>query len=379
MRECIKPMLRCGVLLLIAAVSRSHASVCSRLAQHPRLGRLAAPYPARVCSRPLSTGALAGAGQDDGPVRFLVLMQHGRVGSTWLTNDLLNTIPGVTCLHEHLDDNCCHTIAQATDRYKSYFKNLFYSGDSHRPPMNVTSGWLGAAQKFSTYAAFAPRLDLGSQSPRLVCLARSNPVEEYMGIINGDAHQRDCKMHTYKKNSSCTGMGAGALMDIVTQAQFPCHTQGLIANADKFMSYCEKAALKRPVFWLEYRDLLCHLNETMETLLSFLNVDKDKRVPGKELVNQKLTAPLSAAQTLLKPPHNWNIKQIGNKTGTFLLLSLRSANTCDGAPVQNAGDQKGHMMPGICPIAHSAGGPRSSAARLMTDVMLNAESNPNVP
>lgn len=177
----------------------------------------------RTCSKQLSSPRPRASSSD---VRFLVVMEDGRVGSTWLT-DMLNAHPNVTCVEEELaEEGLIHDAAVRNARLDAYF------GPSAMLPRNEPySSWvvpgrphgISSGERVSTYARGAKQkygavgrdkllgdknnwtqLDkLANEGVRIICLARTNPMEFELAHATGDAHQDACNTHHTTGSEKC--------------------------------------------------------------------------------------------------------------------------------------------------------------------------------
>lgn len=157
------------------------------------------------CSAPIRSSS-----RQQGGSKFLVLMQHGRVGSTWLEL-LLRNHSNSTVVGEDLGGACCHSVAESAERYHRFYEDLDESVSAKitdpklgSPQSLHDSMSIGAMQKWNRFNDIArvirgnasfTRLERTLDRARIVCLARPNPAEAYSSNVIGDAHQRTCGDH----------------------------------------------------------------------------------------------------------------------------------------------------------------------------------------
>ena len=159
-------------------------------------------------------------GTADDPARFLVIMEHGRTGSTWLS-ELLESHPQITSIGEQLGDRAAgFSPEDGAHRASRFFERLDVPLEGKAgawqklPP---TSTVLGAKQAWPRWREVEKRaahlanqgnvsrsLPATLSSLRVICLARTNPAEAIVAQINGDAHQAACAGHVFAAHSNCS-------------------------------------------------------------------------------------------------------------------------------------------------------------------------------
>ena len=246
---------------------------------------------------------------------MLIVMQNGRVGSTWLQQDLLNSHSQVNCIGENLGDAGLHlTMPQVRRNYTKFYGQPVAPGAAlcakQKSPVVFAGG------KESIVRQLVAQFDM-----RVVCLARSNPVENWFAKVNGNAHQKSCGDHRVTQpDETCytdadarrvfqdaiwtsTGAGAGENATTLTRGA-KCGIRDNVESSVEFYDECSKLYHRDAarVFWLEYADLSCHTDAVRAALLRFLEVEPEGPLVGG--TNIKLTADID---TLI--PHSDQLAQ----------------------------------------------------------------------
>ncbi|KAH8053051.1 hypothetical protein JL722_9716 [Aureococcus anophagefferens] len=255
--------------------------------------RLARPRCGGRCS-----GALSGPRTPTTRAKFLVLMEHGRVGSTWLEmllgnhSDAQSEIPNLkgsylgrdaTVIGEDLAGMCCWSVAEGADRFRRFYERE----DASVAPIKLAqrresvagARAFGAMQKWqrfldvdafarrnATYASLAATLD----GLRLICLARPNPAAALIANVVGDAHQAACG--TPSSNGSAAPCAFEAPRVDPSDPLVAGRLAGHLRLTEAFRETCAARAAIQPVFWLQYDDLRCREAATTRALLAFLGL-----------------------------------------------------------------------------------------------------------
>ena len=289
------------LFVVVCAAQHDHLEcdvpkMCAR-----RRAVLAAPRPSDgFCSGELTgPGSVQRGKKNTGGVKMLIMMQNGRVGSTWL-KDLLNSHSRVHCTGEELGD-----VRLNQTRSETWRKYAEFYGSPVAP-----DAALCAEQKSQVVLAGGKegimRQLVAQFDMRVVCLARSNPVENWLADVNGKAHQEACSGHrltqpgetcytnadarTVFRDAFWTSAGAGAGGTVTTLThRAKCNIQGNVASSIEFYDECSKLHQRdaAKVFWLEYADLSCHTDAVLAALLRFLEVEPE---PLGGRTNIKLTS-----------------------------------------------------------------------------------------
>ena len=248
---------------------------------------------------------------------FMVIMETGRVGSTWL-QELLNFHPNITCYHEELAGSA-ETFESGARRTKLLFDYKLFPGKKTGgtyTPTYVRTPVFGAMQRASVWLPESRELPVQMLSGMsMVCLARSNPAELASALLNGKSHQEACGHHVLEAGSDCNY----TLALNTSTREFRSTASGLLQHSAAFRGYCEHLSLSQRTFWLEYKDLLCDTEKTLHKLHAFLQV---RRIP----------APTSTRSVKLsKPITGQRPSPLSSSSGMEGLLSwgIQQANQCD--------------------------------------------------
>ena len=316
--------------------------------------RLARPRCGGRCS-----GALSGPRRPTTRAKFLVLMEHGRVGSTWLEM-LLGNHSDATVIGEDLAGMCCWSVAEGADRFRRFYERE----DASVAPIKLAqrresvagARAFGAMQKWqrfldvdafarrnATYASLAATLD----GLHLICLARPNPAAALIANVVGDAHQAACGTHVVLENGSAAPCAFEAPRVDPSDPLVAGRLAGHLRLTEAFRETCAARAAIQPVFWLQYDDLRCREAATTRALLAFLGL------PPATLHAEKM---LKLTTNRSEPPASGVVADLARRRhplGALLLGAIDQAETC--APDCAGG-------PGFCAVAQRRA-PSSAAAR----------------
>lgn len=325
---------------VLAAASAFVAVVANGLTKEENLETLSLPYPKEGCTIPLSIGdGTPSAAENSNGTKFMIVMQLGRVGSTWLT-EMIGKHERVTCKQEQLANAGTVAKEMRMPRLKEY-----YSGEAWRHR--------GAKQKSGVI--FDKDLEtarmLASLDVRFICLARSNPVEFSLAQINGDAHQRSCKDHSFRGGQSTCyteeDSRAEINMAIWDRPGFFGQVHLMARKNAKFYEDCREIAKETPVLWLEYGDLHCDTENAMRKIESFLDIEPS---PNGTYTSsqQKLTgSPREIIDNFDK------LEELLTNVSTVFGAGLDLANVCE----HRGNDtliSPNMTTPGFCPLKRSS-------------------------
>ena len=326
------------------------------------LGRIVERLSRPRCGEGPCSGVLRGAEASSGeaaPVKFLVLMEHGRVGSTWLEM-LLGNHSDATVIGEDLAGMCCWSVAEGADRFRRFYERE----DASVAPIKLAqrresvagARAFGAMQKWqrfldvdafarrnATYASLAATLD----GLHLICLARPNPAAALIANVVGDAHQAACGTHVVLENGSAAPCAFEAPRVDPSDPLVAGRLAGHLRLTEAFRETCAARAAIQPVFWLQYDDLRCREAATTRALLAFLGL------PPATLHAEKM---LKLTTNRSEPPASGVVADLARRRhplGALLLGAIDQAETC--APDCAGG-------PGFCAVAQRRA-PSSAAAR----------------
>lgn len=259
-------------------------------------------------------------------VSYMVVMQNGRVGSTYLV-ELMNQHPNVTCLAENLANAGTVPEAERWANLEAYFgKGLKPNGEP------VTTAIRGAKQKFGSVA---PHLDhLAALNVRMICLARSNFVEHAVSTVTGDAHQLACGNHQVGPSGPCENYNMSAVARRAFWDDNNEPAAGLLClitrKAEELFAFHQRcASLNAPTLWLDYNDLMCDRESTVMKLAAFLDLPTAPGWPH-DTNSVKLTNSFDSFVPGFPDYLDWaNLQGLG---ADFFVNALESANTCRRTP-----------------------------------------------
>ena len=276
-------MLCVALVLFVVVVCTSGSTLrlerCPKSLLDGRRQRLSLAYPLGGCTGELGKGTTA---PKEKGAKFMVMMEQGRVGSTWLMSLLKKHGAVLEALGEDLAREALKLSMD--DEWRRLA--AFYDRDI--PVGRV----VGAKQKAEVLVRHgAARRLVQEHDVRIVCLARSNPIEMWLAQINGDAHQDKCKTHRLlRHNETCftndditanfnKAVWGTNRTKLKLEPRATCAIRTAVAHTCNFYDYCRDLATVETqsgqaprVFWLEYRDLYCDTDRTAKELQSFLDL-----------------------------------------------------------------------------------------------------------